>query len=54
VIVLSAREPSGNKQRALQANASAYFQKPPDNHQFLSAIRHALGESTGMSTFLTT
>jgi DNA-binding response OmpR family regulator len=54
VIVLSARQPTGNKQRALDAKAAAYFQKPPDNHQFLSAIRHSLGESTGLSTFLAT
>jgi CheY-like chemotaxis protein len=54
VIVLSAREPTGNKERAMQSHAAAYFQKPPDNRQFLSAIRHSLGESTGLATFLAT
>jgi DNA-binding response OmpR family regulator len=51
VIVLSAREERGNKELALDRNAAAYFQKPPDNHQFISAIRQALGESTGLTTF---
>jgi DNA-binding response OmpR family regulator len=52
VIVLSARDPAGNKQRALAASASAYFQKPPDNRLFLGAVRQALGESSGLATFL--
>jgi DNA-binding response OmpR family regulator len=54
VIVLSARDPADNKERALQAGAAAYFQKPPDNHEFLMAIRRALGESVALSTFLRT
>ncbi len=54
VIVLSAREPTGNKQKALNAQAVAYFQKPPDNHLFLGAIRQALGETTGLSNFMAT
>jgi two-component system OmpR family response regulator len=52
VIVLSARSPVENKRRALEGGALAYFQKPPDNHEFLAAIRHALGESPALSTFL--
>jgi two-component system KDP operon response regulator KdpE len=52
VIVLSARDPAGNKQRAIDAGAVAFFQKPPDNHEFLTAIRQALGETTALSTFL--
>lgn len=52
VIVLSARDPAGNEQRALDAGAVAFYQKPPDNHQFFTAIRHALGETTALSTFL--
>ena len=43
VIVLSARDPEGNKQRAMEAGADAYFQKPADNEQLLTAIRKALG-----------
>jgi DNA-binding response OmpR family regulator len=54
VIVLSARDPTHNKQRALDAGAVAFFQKPPDNHEFLTAIRQALGETVALSTFLRT
>jgi DNA-binding response OmpR family regulator len=52
VIVLSARDPADNRKRALDAGASAYFQKPPDNHEFLMAVRRALGETVALSTFL--
>jgi DNA-binding response OmpR family regulator len=52
VIVLSARDPAGNKERAMDAGAVAFFQKPPDNHEFLSAIRQALGETSALATFL--
>jgi DNA-binding response OmpR family regulator len=54
VIVLSARDPLGNKNRALDAGAVAFFQKPPDNREFLNAIQHALGETVALSTFLKT
>jgi DNA-binding response OmpR family regulator len=54
VIVLSAWDPADNQRRALDAGVVAYFQKPPDNHEFLAAIRHALGESIAQSTFLKT
>ena len=54
VIVLSARDPADNKKRALDAGAVAFFQKPPDNHEFLTAIRQALGESIALATFLKT
>ena len=54
VIVLSARDPANNKKRALDAGAAAYFQKPPDNHELLTAIRQALGETIALSTFLKT
>jgi DNA-binding response OmpR family regulator len=54
VIVLSARDPAHNRQRALDAGALAFFQKPPDNHEFLTAIRQALGEEIALSTFLKT
>jgi len=54
VIVLSARDPADNKKRALDAGAVAFFQKPPDNHEFLGAIRLALGETVALSTFLKT
>jgi DNA-binding response OmpR family regulator len=54
VIVLSARDPVENEKRALEAGALAYFQKPPENHEFLNAIRQALGETVALSTFLKT
>lgn len=45
VIVVSARDPRTNENRALDAGAKAFFQKPVDNDQLMSAIRSALGES---------
>jgi two-component system, OmpR family, KDP operon response regulator KdpE len=54
VIVLSARDPGDNRKRALDAGAVAFFQKPPDNHGFLTSIRQALGETIALSTFLKT
>jgi len=54
VIVLSARDPAANDRRAMDAGAVAFFQKPPDNHEFLTAIRLALGETIALSTFLKT
>jgi DNA-binding response OmpR family regulator len=52
VIVLSAWNPTDNKRRAVEAGATAYFHKPPDNHDLLMAIRRALGEAVVLSTFL--
>jgi len=52
VIVLSAWDPVNNKLRSLKAGAFAFFQKPPDNHEFLTAIRHALGEGVAQEQFL--
>jgi two-component system KDP operon response regulator KdpE len=54
VIVLSARDPANNEQRALKAGAVAFFQKPPDSREFLTAIRRALGEEVALSQFLRT
>jgi DNA-binding response OmpR family regulator len=42
VIVVSARDPHANKERALKAGASAFFQKPVDNQELIAAIQHAL------------
>ena len=44
VIVVSARDPAINKDRALKAGAAAYFLKPADNDELLTAIKQALGE----------
>jgi DNA-binding response OmpR family regulator len=42
VIVLSARDPETNEERALTAGATAYFQKPADNDELLQVIRVCL------------
>jgi DNA-binding response OmpR family regulator len=54
VIVLSAWDPVNNKQRSLKAGAVAFFQKPPDNHEFLNVIRQTLGERDALVQFLKT
>jgi DNA-binding response OmpR family regulator len=51
-IMLSARNPDGNRTKALKAGAVAYFQKPPNTQEFLRAVRQALGERPALSTFL--
>jgi two-component system KDP operon response regulator KdpE len=51
-IMLSARNPDGNRNKALLAGAVAYFQKPPNTLEFLRAIRQALGERVALSTFM--
>ncbi|HKK73291.1 MAG TPA: response regulator [Candidatus Krumholzibacteria bacterium] len=43
VIVLSARDPIGNRDRAHRLGARAYFKKPADNTRLLEAIDDALG-----------
>ena len=43
VIVLSARDPQTNEERALKAGAAAFFQKPADNEELLNVIRVSLG-----------
>jgi len=42
VIVLTARDPQGNEERALKAGAAAFFQKPVDNDELLNVIRVSL------------
>jgi DNA-binding response OmpR family regulator len=39
VIVLTARSPEFNEQEALQAGATAFFQKPADNSELFDVIR---------------
>jgi DNA-binding response OmpR family regulator len=43
VIVLSARDPQTNEERALKAGAAAFFQKPADNEELMNVIRVSLG-----------
>ena len=42
VIVLSARDPQSNEERALKAGAAAFFQKPADNEELMNVIRISL------------
>jgi DNA-binding response OmpR family regulator len=51
VIVLTGREVAGNRDRALKAGATAFFQKPVDDSTLLFAIRKALDVSRGELRF---
>jgi DNA-binding response OmpR family regulator len=44
IIVVSARDASGNQERALKAGAKVYLQKPVDNAELLAIIRQTLGQ----------
>lgn len=44
VFVLTASDPEAERQRAIQAGAAAYFQKPADPNRLLGAIRIALDQ----------
>jgi CheY-like chemotaxis protein len=46
IIVVSGRDIRANQPRAIAAGARAFLQKPVDNAEFLSVIRHTLGAST--------
>jgi DNA-binding response OmpR family regulator len=51
VVVLTARDPQSHEQRALDAGAAAFFQKPVDNSELLEVIRATLSQaatSTGL------
>jgi DNA-binding response OmpR family regulator len=45
VVVLSARDPQSNEERALKCGAAAFFQKPADNDELMNVIRVSLGQS---------
>jgi DNA-binding response OmpR family regulator len=45
VIILTAKDPQTNRERALKAGAAAFLRKPVDNDELLSTIRMALEES---------
>ncbi len=49
IIVLTAREVRGNKERALAAGACAFFQKPPDPAILMAVIDRALRESGALA-----
>ena len=42
VIVLTAKEPKKNRQRAIEMGAIGFFQKPASNNELISAIRKIL------------
>ena len=44
IIVVSARDPQANKERALKAGAKAYVQKPWNDQELLAIIRDTLGQ----------
>jgi two-component system KDP operon response regulator KdpE len=46
IIVVSARDPAANRERALRAGAKAFFQKPVRNDDLLAAIHWCLGENS--------
>lgn len=48
IIVVSARDPLTNEQRALEAGAELFFQKPIDNDEFFGAVQKALLKSPGV------
>jgi len=45
VVVLTARDPQNNEERALRGGATAFFQKPVDNAELLDVIRASLTDS---------
>jgi two-component system, OmpR family, KDP operon response regulator KdpE len=51
VIVLSARDPQNNEERALKAGAAAFFQKPADNDELLNVIRVSLPRPQAMQAW---
>ena len=44
IVVLTALDPATHQERALQAGAAAFLQKPVENEALLGAIRSALGD----------
>ena len=45
IVVVSGRSGVANRERALQAGAKAFLEKPVDNAELLAVIRQALGET---------
>jgi len=48
VIVFTARDEEGHRQRAFEAGAKAFFQKPVDHAELLSAVQQILSGPSGM------
>jgi two-component system KDP operon response regulator KdpE len=49
VVVLTARDPRDNRERAIKGGAVAFFQKPADNVELLDIIRASLIDSRASS-----
>ncbi len=49
IIIITSDDPAKFKERALAAGASAFFQKPINNDEFLMAVRRLIGESADKS-----
>jgi DNA-binding response OmpR family regulator len=47
VVVVTARDPNPNRERALRAGAMAVLQKPVNNGELLAVIRKCLRETNG-------
>jgi DNA-binding response OmpR family regulator len=45
IIVLTAREPVGNKEKSIHGGAAAFFQKPVDNAELFAAIERVLSDA---------
>lgn len=52
VIVLSARDPQSNQERALKAGATAFLQKPADNDELMNVIRISLSPNQSQAAHL--
>jgi two-component system, OmpR family, KDP operon response regulator KdpE len=50
VIIVSSNEASKSKQKALDAGAADYFQKPVDYEQFMIAVRRLIGQASRPTT----
>jgi len=48
VIVFTARDEEGHRQRAFEAGAKAFFQKPVDHAELLSAVQQILSGPSSM------
>jgi len=48
VVVVSARDLQGNKERALKSGAQAFVQKPWNDDELLGIISHLLDQSAGL------
>lgn len=53
VIVFTARDAESHRERALEAGAKAFFQKPVDHAELLAAVQQILLGQVGLQPFMT-